>query len=60
MTIKRVKIRRSWGKSWFRDIGNRVMNYRHKGQDNDVYLIHMFHRCRIDRTCCYPRVWRWK
>lgn len=46
-------------KSWFRNMDNVIVNYRHKGEKNDLYLIHMFHRCDIDRIGYYPSVYKW-
>lgn len=48
------------GKSWFRNMNNVIINYRHKGEANDLYLIHMNHRCELDRVACCPSVWRWR
>ena len=45
-------------KTWFWNMNNIVVNYRHIGEDNHMYLIHMNEKCRIDRTGPYPKVWR--
>ena len=47
-------------KSWWRNMDNIIIDYLHKSETNDFYLIHMYKKCRIDRTCCYSRMFRWK
>jgi len=37
-----------------------IINYRHMGEDNSDYLLHMDNKGRIDRMCPCPSVWRWK
>jgi hypothetical protein len=45
-----IKLRYAWNqKSWQRNMDNRCINYLHCGQANDMYLIHMNKKCRIDR-----------
>ena len=37
-------------KDWFRDMDNIVVNYRHRREANDMYLVHMScPKCQIDR-----------
>lgn len=47
-------------KRWYRNLFGIVINYKHRGEENDMYLIHMNNRCRLDRIGYYPSVWRWK
>ena len=58
----RGKIRHSCKqKDWFRNMDNIVVNYRHRGEANDMYLVHMScPKCQIDRIGFYPKNWRWK
>ena len=44
-------------KSWWWNINNIIINYRHKGEEYDMYTIHMNDRCSLDRVCPYPKVW---
>ncbi len=55
-----AKIRYYDQKDWFRNMNNIVTNYKHKGEANDMYLIHMVDKCRIDRQGVCPGVWRWR
>ena len=43
-------------KRWWRNMDNRILNYLHMGEDNDMYLIHMNQKCRIDRVAPYPYI----
>ena len=36
---------------------NVVINYRHCGEKNSMYLCHMVERCRIDRLGGISKVW---
>lgn len=45
-------------KTWYFNMNNIVVNYLHMGEDNDMYLIHMNKKCRIDRLGGVSRVWR--
>lgn len=45
-------------KTWFFNMNNIVVNYLHMGEDNDMYLVHMNKKCRIDRLGGVSRVWR--
>ena len=58
----RDKIRFSYKqKDWFRNLNNIVVNYRHRGEANDMYLVHMSGpKCQIDRVGFYPKNWRGK
>ena len=47
-------------KSWYQNLLNIVINYKHRSEENDMYLIHMNDKCRIDRMGYYPSIWRWK
>lgn len=47
-------------KTWFRNMDNRILDYRHMSEDNLIRFAHMDHKCRIDRVGGYPRVWRWR
>lgn len=39
-------------KSWWRNMDNIVINYRHMGEENSMYLVHMVTpKQRIDRMC---------
>ena len=54
-----MKIRVSLNqKDWLWNMNNIIINYRHKGQSNDMYLIHMFKKCRIDRLGGVSKIWR--
>ena len=57
-----IKLRYAWNqKSWFTNLNNVIINYLHKSETQDIYLIHMSRpKCRINRTCCHSRVWRWR
>lgn len=47
-----MKYKRSYWvyqKSWWRNMDNVIINYRHIGEANNMYLIHMNKKCRIDR-----------
>lgn len=46
-------------KRWWRNLDNRILNYRHMGEDNLIRFAHMDHKCRIDRVGVYPRVLGW-
>ena len=45
-------------KTWFFNMNNIFVNYLHMGEDNDMYLVHMNKKCRIDRLGGVSRVWR--
>ena len=45
-------------KDWFRNMDNIVVNYRHRGEENHMYLIHMLGKCRIDRLGGVSKVYR--
>lgn len=47
-------------KDWYWNMNNIIINFRRRGEANDMYLIHMNEKCRIDRTGPDSRVWRWK
>lgn len=47
-------------KSWYHNLLGIVINYKHCSEENDMYLIHMNGRCRLDRVGCYSRIWRWR
>lgn len=37
-------------KSWWWNMNNVIINYRHRGEENDMYLVHMnLPKQRIDR-----------
>ena len=36
---------------------NIVINYRHMGEENSMYLVHMNGKCRIDRLGGISKVW---
>lgn len=39
-------------KTWWRNMDNIVIHYRHKGEENNIYLIHMITpKERVDRVC---------
>ena len=44
-------------KDWWRNMDNVVINYRHCGEKNSMYLCHMVERCRIDRLGGISKVW---
>ena len=44
-------------KSWYRNL---LRIYWHCSEANDMYTIHMNHKCRLDRIGVEPKVWRWK
>ena len=46
-------------KDWWRNMDNIIINYRHRGEENDMYLIHMNKRCRIDRLGGISKVMRY-
>lgn len=35
---------------------NRILDYRHMGEDNNMRWIHMNQKCRIDRVAPYPKI----
>lgn len=42
-------------------MNNIVINYRHKGEDNHMYLVHMsLPKMSIDRMGYYPKIWVWR
>lgn len=43
-------------KNWWRNMDNRILNYRHMGEDNNMRWIHMNQKCRIDRVAPYPKI----
>ena len=47
-------------KTWFRNMDNRILDYRHMSEDYLIRFAHMDHRCRIDCVGVYPCVWRWR
>ena len=47
-----------WQKSWWRNMDNVVINYKHCGEDFNMKFGHMFHKCRLDRIGGYYRCWR--
>lgn len=44
-------------KRWWRNMDNRILNYLHMGEDNNMRFIHMNHRCRLDRVAPCPCIW---
>ena len=46
-------------KWWYSNLRDIVINYKHRGEENDIYLCHM-ELPKIDHTGYYPRCWRWK
>ena len=55
-----VKLRYAWNqKHWMWNMNNICINYRHMGEDNHMYLVHMNQKCRIDRLGGVSKVWRW-
>lgn len=46
-------------KDWWQNMDNVVINYRHCGEENHMYLIHMNKRCRIDRLGGISKVMRY-
>jgi hypothetical protein len=52
------KLHHGLQKTWFFNMNNIVVNYLHMGEDNDMYLVHMNKKCRIDRLGGVSRVWR--
>ena len=44
-------------KDWWRNLDNLCINYRHCGEENSMYLIHMSGKCRIDRLGGISKVW---
>ena len=57
MTKKRFSLNY---KLWWWNMNNIIINYHHCGEENVFYLNHMNNKCRLDRQCVYPSVWRWK
>ena len=47
-------------KCWYQNLLDIVINYKHRSEENDMYLIHMNDKCSIDRMGYYPSIWRWK
>lgn len=47
-------------KDWFRNMDNIVINYRHMGEANHMYTIHMLGKCRIDRVGVDSKIWRYR
>lgn len=48
-------------KDWWRNMDNIVINYRHCGEENSMYLIHMsLPKIQIDRICPDSKIWIWK
>lgn len=47
-------------KSWYHNLLGIVSDYKHRSEENDMYLIHMNDRCRLDRVGCYSSIWRWR
>ena len=43
-------------KRWWRNMDNRILNYLHMGEDNDMHIIHMNQKCRLDRIAPYPYI----
>lgn len=54
-----TKLRVTWNqKSWYRHMDNRCTNFRHCSASGHMYLIHMYKKCRIDRSGGISKVWR--
>lgn len=48
-------------KSWFITLSPYMIDYRHKGEANDIYLCHMVSpKIDIDRIAGYSKIWRFK
>lgn len=61
MDYGEVVIRHSLNrKDWWWNMNNVIINYRHRGQENDLYLIHMNKKGRVDRLGCYSKIFRWR
>lgn len=58
MTTKRFIDYRCRQKGWWRNMDNIIINYKHCSEENDMYLIHMNHKCRLDRVGFCPSIWR--
>ena len=42
-------------------MNNIVVNYRHRGEANDMYLVHMScPKCQIDPVGFYPKNLKWR
>lgn len=53
-------IHQTWNaKRWWRNMDNRILNYLHMGEDNNMRWIHMNQKCRIDRVGVYPYLGKW-
>lgn len=48
-------------KMWYCNLYGIVHNYKHRGEENDLYLVHMcLPKLDLDRIGYYPKNWRWK
>ena len=46
-------------KSWFFNLRKIIINYKHMGEANNLYLVHMtLPKIRDDRMGYYPKIWR--
>ena len=46
-------------KSWFYDLNNKVVMYKHKGRAFDIYFSHLLSpKLQIDRFAPFPKCWR--
>lgn len=55
-----MKSHRTWNvKRWWQNMDNRILNYLHIGEDNEMRFIHMNQKCRFDRVGVYPYLGKW-
>ena len=47
-------------KSWWWNMNDVIINYLHCGEENDLYLVHMNKKQKMDRLGYYPKIYRWR
>lgn len=55
-----IKIRHGYQKPWVWNMRKIIINYQHKGEANDLYLVHMNNKCRIDRLGGISKIWSYR